>query len=100
MADLDTEVNKAMASYLRVNQEDLNQADKIAFYFHLLMQIVLNSAGRLRDGGGFLTQTLRNPEKGPLLQKKLAEAWHEKKYQSIRDIGKIYWLMPVVFVCV
>ena len=59
------------------------------FLYALLCTIAGHSDGRLNNNGPFLLRMIFDPEKGPSLREKLAKAWDEKKYQSIRDIGKI-----------
>ena len=86
MADPDAEVNRIL------EESCFNFRDEYAYYWFLLIEIASHSDGQLKTDTKFLAQHLRDPEKGSSLKEKLAKAWHEKKYQSIRDIGKIYRL--------
>ena len=59
------------------------------FLYALLCIIAGHSDGRLNTNSAFLMDMIYDPDKGPSLREKLAKAWDEMKYQSIRDIGRI-----------
>ena len=81
---LDDEVNDFFKNpNIRPNPSDF------MFLYVLLTRIAEHSDGRLNNNGPFLLRMIFDPEQGPSLREKLGKAWKEKKYQSIRDIGRI-----------
>ena len=86
MADLlDDKVNNTLDALLppKINPND----SFVSLY--LLKEITNHSDGQLNNDWSFLKGIFSDPDKAPSLKEKLAKAWNEKKYQSIRDIGRI-----------
>ena len=81
---LDDRVNNSLAFL----PPKINSGDSPFLLSFLLQNIAFNSDGRLNGDPSFHMGILSDPEKGPSLKEKLAKAWDEKKYQSIRDIGR------------
>jgi len=83
MTRLDDKINRYMEKILPPKLDP----DNHLLYF-LLQEIARHSSGELNKDTKFLEEKFSDPEKGPSLREKLAKAWDEKKYQSIRAIGR------------
>ncbi|KAI9566872.1 hypothetical protein HD554DRAFT_2174033 [Boletus coccyginus] len=80
MARLDDKVNEILEGILPP------KLDADPWFLILLEKIAHHSSGELNKNTCFLSEKLRDPEKGPSLREQLAKAWDAKEYQSIRDI--------------
>jgi len=87
-SELDDKVNRRAGEII---PQKLDPHDKVhrSSLLWLLRKIAKHSDGRLNGEEDFALVKLNDAEKGPSLREKLAKAWDEKKYQSIRDIGRI-----------
>ncbi|KAI9567971.1 hypothetical protein HD554DRAFT_2328774 [Boletus coccyginus] len=84
-SELDDKVNRHARQLIPPKLDPHDEAQRLAFLY-LLQQIAQHSNGQLYGDNAFTLEKLVDAEKGPLLREKLAKAWDEKKYKSIRDI--------------